>query len=172
MATVSNTPVKTEVKTSVPQSWPLDNLRREVDRLFDQFDRGFLHNPFRRSLFDSPFAYLDVATSVPAIDIAEKDGAYEITAELTGMDEKDIEVTASDGQLVIKGEKKEKKEEEKQDFYLSERRYGSFERRFGVPDGVDANKISAKFQKGALTVTLPKNAAAKSPQKKIAIKPA
>ena len=172
MATVSNSPVKTEAKTSVPQSWSgLDNLRREVDHLFDQFDRGFLHNPFRRSVFDSPFAYLDVTTSLPAIDIAEKDGAYEITAELPGMDEKDIEVTASGGQLVIKGEKRERKEEKKKDFYLSERRFGSFERRFGVPDGIDADKISAQFQKGVLTVTLPKSPAAKSAEKKIPIKP-
>ena len=86
------------------------------------------------------------------------------------MDEKSIEVKFSDGMLTIKGEKEETKEEKEKDYHLSERRYGSFQRTFGVPDGVDANKIEATFTKGVLTVVLPKSAEAQKAEKKIAVK--
>ena len=89
--------------------------------------------------------------AVPAVDIAETDKAYEITAELPGMDEKNIEVKFADGVLTIRGEKKDEKEEKKKDYYLSERSYGSFQRSFQVPDGVDTDKIEATFKKGVLT---------------------
>jgi HSP20 family protein len=108
----------------------------------------------------------------PAVDVVEKDKAYEITAELPGMDESNIDVKFSDGVLSIKGEKKEEKEERKKDQYLSERRYGSFQRAFRVPDGVDADKIEANFKNGVLTVTLPKTAEAVRSEKKIEIKKA
>src|SRR5262249_14714840 len=102
----------------------------------------------------------------PAVDIVEKEKAYEITAELPGMDESNIDVKFSDGTLTIKGEKRGEREEKKKDFYLSERRYGSFQRSFGVPDGVDADKIEASFKNGVLTVTLPKTAQAQRSEKK------
>jgi HSP20 family protein len=104
------------------------------------------------------------------MDVAETDKAYELTAELPGMSESDVEVVASNGVLTIKGEKKEEKEEKKKDYYISERRYGSFERRMQVPDEVDADKIAATFKKGVLTVTLPKKAEAQKPTKKIEVK--
>jgi len=107
--------------------------------------------------------------TVPAVDIAEKDKEYEITAELPGMDEKNIDVKFADGLLTIKGEKKEEKEEKKKDFYLSERRYGSFQRSFQVPVSVDADKIEAKFANGVLTVRLPKSPEAQKNEKKITI---
>ena len=90
------------------------------------------------------------------MDIAEHETAYEITAELPGMDESNIDVKFSDGTLTIKGEKKDEREEKQKDYHLSERRYGSFQRSFGVPDGVDADNIEAHFKNGVLTVTLPK----------------
>ncbi len=71
--------------------------------------------------------------------------------------------------MTIKGEKRDEKEEKKKDYYLSERRYGSFQRSFGVPDGVDADKITASFKNGVLTVILPKSAEAQKSEKKIAI---
>ena len=170
-------PVKLSVKsestsaTPAPMWHPFDSLRREVDRLFEDFDVGFWRSPFRRSLFDYvPFARYERAA--PAVDIAEKDNAYEVTAELPGLDEKDIEVKLSNGGLVIKGEKKGEKEEKRKDYYLSERHYGAFERYFGLPEGIDTGKISATFQKGILTVTLPKTAEAKKQDKKIAVKTA
>jgi HSP20 family protein len=103
------------------------------------------------------------------VDIAEKDKGYEITAELPGMEESDIDVKYADGVLTIKGEKKEEKEEKKKDYYLSERRYGSFQRSFQVPENVAADKIDAKFANGVLTVRLPKSAEAQKNEKKIAI---
>jgi HSP20 family protein len=104
--------------------------------------------------------------------VVNKEKAYEITAELPGMDESNIDVKVSDGTLTIKGEKKEEKEEKEKDYYLSERRYGSFQRAFAVPDGVDTDKIDAQFKNGVLTVTLPKTAEAQKSEKKIAIKKA
>jgi HSP20 family protein len=170
-------PVKTEERAPAPASaeWrPFDTLRREVDRLFDRFDGDFWRAPFRRSVFDiEPFMRRELSWgAVPAVDITEKDKAFEITAELPGMDEKNIEVKAVNGNLVIKGEKREEKEEKKKDFYLSERRYGSFERRFPVPEGIDTDKIEANFKKGVLTITLPKKPEAQKPEKKIDVKAA
>jgi HSP20 family protein len=86
------------------------------------------------------------------------------------MEEKDIDVKFADGVLTIKGEKKEEREEKKKDYYLSERRFGSFQRSFRVPEGVDADKIDASFKNGVLTVMLPKSAEAQKREKKIAIK--
>ncbi len=106
------------------------------------------------------------------VDIIEGDKAYEVTAELPGMDEKDIEVKIADGGLTIKGEKQEQKEEKEKNYYLSERRYGSFERYFRIPEGVDTDKIEASFKKGVLTVNLPKKPEAQKPVKKIEVKAA
>ena len=86
------------------------------------------------------------------------------------MDEKDIEVKVVNDTLTIKGEKQEEKEEKKKDYYLRERSFGSFERSFGIPEGVDGDKIEASFKKGVLTVMLPKKLEAQKPAKKIGIK--
>ena len=168
-------PVKTESKDTAPassRSWyPFETLRREVDRLFEDFDGWSA--PFKRSVFDyAPFGRFAPSARVPAVDIAEKDGNYEITAELPGIDEKDVEVRLADGGLTIRGEKKEQKEEKQKGYHLSERRYGAFERFFAVPEGVDEDKVSAVFKNGVLTVTLPKTAEAQKREKKIAIKAA
>jgi HSP20 family protein len=179
MAETTKLPVKTEQKgeekAAVPQAWrPFETLHREIDRLFDDFGRDFWRSPFRRSAFDiEPFWQREMKfVGAPAVDIAEKDNAYEITADLPGMDEKNVEVKLSNGNLTIKGEKKEEKEERKKDFYLQERRSGSFERTFGVPEGVDTDKIEAAFKKGVLTITLPKKPESQKPAKKIDVKAA
>jgi len=155
---------------------PFQSLRQEIDRLFEDFGAGFWRSPTRRSLFEAePFwRRTALSASAPAVDVVEKDTAYEITAELPGMDEKNIELTVADDMLTIKGEKREEKEEKKKDYYLSERRFGSFERSFRLPEGVEADKVEASFKKGVLTVTLPKTPEAqkKSREKKIAIKSA
>jgi HSP20 family protein len=110
--------------------------------------------------------------ATPAMDVAETDKTYEITAELPGMIESEVQVVASNGVLTIKGEKKEEKEEKKKDYYLSERRYGSFDRRLRIPDGVDEDKIEATFKKGVLSVTIPKKPEAQKLGKKIDVKAA
>jgi HSP20 family protein len=178
--TVSKLPVKSEKRepkaterSSAMQGWhPFESLRREVDRLFEDFDRDFWRLPMRRSTFDlEPFWRRELSWGVtPAVDIIEKDAAYEITADLPGMDEKSIEVKLTDGNVTIRGEKQEEKEEKKKDYFLHERHFGSFERSFAVPKDVDADKIDASFRKGVLTVTLPKKPEAQKPAKKIEVK--
>jgi HSP20 family protein len=174
--TATNVPVRNEGKgTDRPAEWrPFESLRREVDRLFEDFQLGSWRSPFGRSVFDvQPFWRGEIGWGkAPAVDIVDKGNAYEITAELPGMDESNIDVKFSDGTLTINGEKRDEKEEKKKEYYLSERRYGSFQRSFGVPDGVDADRIEANFKNGVLTVTLPKTTEAQKSEKKIAIKKA
>lgn len=158
--TKSTTPEKTEEWT------PFEGLRREIDRLFDDW-----RLPSRVLGFEVPRVSRAAWQVAPAMDVIEKDDAYEITAELPGLDEKDVEIKLSNHTLTIKGEKTEKKEERQTDYYLSERRYGSFQRSFRVPDGVATDKIDANFTKGVLTVKMPKTAEAKA-EKKIAVKAA
>ena len=170
-----NAEQKGEVKAAMPQAWrPFESLRREVDRLFDDFGTEFWSSPFRRSLSELAPAFrreFQVGPA-PAVDIVEKDNAYEVTADLPGFDEKNIEVKLQNGSLCIKGERKSEKEEKKKDFHLTEREFGSFERRFTLPEGVDADKIEASLKKGVLTVTLPKKPEAQKPAKKIEVKAA
>ena len=171
----SKLPVKSEKGTVIPATpgWgAMESLHREIDRLFDAFDGGFWTSPFRKSAFSvEPFWKRELTwAATPAVDIAESDKSYEITAELPGMDEKNIEVKLSNGSLTIRGEKQEEKEEKKKDYCVQERRFGSFERTFGLPEGVDRDKIEATFKKGVLTVKLPKTAEAQKAEKKITVK--
>jgi HSP20 family protein len=177
--TATNVPVKKEAKEqkapAKSEAWhPFESLRHEMNRLFDEFDRDFWLTPFRRPTFAAePFWRRELSWSAtPAVDIAEGEKAYEISAELPGLDEKDIEVKLANGGLTIKGEKREEKEERKKDYYLHERHFGAFERYFRLPEEVDAEKIEASFKKGVLTVTLPKRPEAQKAEKKIAVKAA
>lgn len=145
---------------------PWRAFRGEMDRLFDRFAKGFGFPSFE------PFSTSEVDVALPAVDLTEDDKAYKVTAELPGIDEKDIDVTVSGGMLVVKGEKKQEKEEKDKNYYLSERSYGSFQRSFTLPEGVDEDKITANFSKGVLTVLLPKSADAQKAQKKIEVKAA
>src|SRR6516162_1837173 len=151
---------------STLQPWrPFENFRREVDRLFDDFSGGVWRSdiePFRRA--ETSFG------SVPAVDVTQTDKGYEITAELPGMEDKDIEVKLANGILTIRGEKRDEKEEKNKDYYLRERSFGSFERSFQVPENIDTDKISAGFKKGVLTIMLPKSAEAQRAEKKIEVK--
>jgi HSP20 family protein len=173
----SKLPVKKEMKPAVPpsalQPWrSFENLRQEADRLFGELGRDFWRPPFGRSMFDlEPFWRRELGRiAAPAVDIVEKDAAYEVTAELPGLDEKDIDVKIVNDYLTIKGEKREEKEEKKKGYYLQERHFGSFARSFRVPEGIDADKIQATFKKGVLKVTLPKRPEARKPGKKISVK--
>jgi len=168
-------PVKSEktsaARTHMAAAWqPFEALQSQIDRVFENFSRGF---PFGSRLLDlAPLRRreLDFDLPSPAVDVSEKDGIYEISAELPGMDENNIEVRVADDVLTIKGEKKEEREEKDKNYYMSERRYGSFQRSFQLPAGVDQSKIDATFQKGVLTVTLPKSPEAQKKEKKIAVK--
>jgi HSP20 family protein len=163
---------KPTTPSSAVQMWrPFENLRREVDRLFEDFSMSPFRLPFRRPAFDiEPFWAPESWVAVPAVDFVERGDAFEMTAEMPGLDEKNIEIKVANGVLTVKGEKTEEKEEKERDFHLRERRFGSFERSFRIPETVDADKIEAAFKKGVLTVTLPKTAEAQKPVKKIEVK--
>ena len=177
MTEATKLPIKTEAKTAPRASahWtPVESIRREIDRVFDRFHLGTWDFPFGRQAFelDLPWPRATGLAIAPAVDVVEKDKEYEITAELPGLDEKNIEIKLSNGALTIKGEKKEEKEEREKDYYVSERRYGSFLRSFQVPEGVDTGKIEAAFAKGVLNIKLPKTAEAQKSEKMINIKAA
>ena len=107
---------------------------------------------------------------VPQLDLQETDNKIILTAELPGLTDKDVEVSMDKQYLTIKGEKKEEKEASDAGRFFTERRFGSFERTVRLPTSIDKDKISAKFDKGLLTVELPKNPEAKKDVKKIPIK--
>jgi HSP20 family protein len=173
--TASKVPIteeKTSERSTESQAWrPFESLRRDVYRLFEDFDRD-LRRPLRRSAFDvEPFWRRQLKWGgAPAVDVVETGNAYELAADLPGIDEKNIEVKLAQGGLTIKGEKQEEKEEKKKDYYLHERQIGSFERHFALPEGVDTDKIEASFKNGVLTVRLPKKPEAIKPEKKIEVK--
>lgn len=174
---VTKLPVKTEAAPAgrrALSTWrPFEGLRSEIDRLFEDFSRGFPRLPFgsRLSDLEPTFRFeTSLGMAAPAIDVTESETSYDITVELPGMDEKNVTLTVADDMLTIEGEKKEEKEEKARDYYLSERRFGSFKRSFQLPDGVDRDKIEAVFQKGVLTLTLPKRPEAQKKAQKIAIK--
>ena len=176
MAEATKVPLTTEGKTGEPASgleaWrPFRGLRQEMDRLFEDFERGW---GWPRSMFSiEPFWRREASwAAAPAVDVAETDKAYEITAEVPGLAEKDLEVKLASGTLTVKGEKQEDKEEKKKDYYISERRYGAFERSFRLPEGIDTDKIEASFKNGVLKVVLPKTPEAQKAEKKIDVKAA
>jgi HSP20 family protein len=173
MAEATKLPVnKTPTPTQGTDWSPFESLRREVDRLFDDFRPFNWRLPSRVVGFEGKRPAGMEWGIAPAIDLAEKEDSYEITAELPGINEKNVDITLSNHTLTIKGEKSEDKEEERKDYYMSERRYGSFKRSLQIPEGVDPDKIDATFAKGVLTVRLPKTLEAKQAEKKIAVKAA
>jgi HSP20 family protein len=146
-------------QSELPSVWePFSSLRRDMDRLFEDFSRGGWGPPA-----------LAGAGMAPRVDVSETDSEIRVEAELPGVDEKDIEVVLSDGRLTIKGEKKQEKEEKKKDYHLVERSYGSFARSIGLPFEADPSQVKASFTKGVLTVTVPKPPQVKAKEKKIAI---
>ena len=106
----------------------------------------------------------------PAVDIIDEKDQIRIKADLPGLKKEDIEVTADNGVLTIKGEKKEEKEFKEKDYVRSERYYGAFHRSFSLPTGVDAQRVNASYKDGVLEVSLPKREDAKPKQVKVEVK--
>lgn len=136
---------------------PFNQLRNEVDRLFEGF-------PFR-----VPQLAIPRFVRAPALEMTQTDKAYKVTAELPGMEPEDVEITFDDGILRIAGEKSQQREETERDYRLSERSYGAFERLIGLPTTANPEKIDAKFKNGVLTVTIGKNGDEKARVRRIAI---
>lgn len=150
----------------------LQSFRDELDRMFDQFRRGFglpsLRGRFGPEAFwrgEAPVGFV-----APTVDVAEDERAYHITADLPGMSEKDLNVTISGDVLTISAEKSEEKEAKDWSYYCCERSSGTLRRVFSLPEGIDRDKIDAKLKNGVLALTLPKTAEAQKQQKKIAVK--
>ena len=139
---------------------PLLTLHREMNRVFDDVFRGFDMAPFGSN------RSFDRALGWPDIEVSETDKEVKVTAELPGLEEKDVGVELANGVLAIKGEKRA--ETEDKDRLFSERYYGRFERRIPVED-IEADKVNASFKSGVLSVTLPKSAKAQEKVKRIAI---
>ena len=160
------------VPANAPDAW--HTMRTEMDRLFDRFAGGSGMPSLRRMFDVEPAFRAESSFSMPspAVDITEDNAAYKVTAELPGLTEKEIQVVVSGNTLTLKGEKRQDREQNDKNFYLSERSYGSFRRSFGVPEGVDQDNIVANFSKGVLTITMPKTAKAVEQQRKIEVKAA
>jgi HSP20 family protein len=134
---------------------PFLRLHEEMNRLFDDAFRSF-----------EPLAGRAWSAAWPHLEVEETEGAYQVIAELPGLDEKDVEVAFSDGELVIRGEKRSDANDNGR--RVSERFYGRFERRIALPD-IDEEKAEARFDKGVLTLTLPKSPTAQARVKRIPI---
>jgi len=140
---------------------PFSVMRREMDRMFDDVFKGFGGMP-------AAFG----GTGTPRIDIKETEAGIEVTAELPGVDEKDVEVELADDVLTIRGEKKVEKEDgdKEKGYHVMERSYGSFARSVQLPYGAEGDKVTAEFSKGVLKVVVPRPAEVEAKTKKIAIK--
>ena len=129
-------------------SHPFLSLQREVDRLFEDFGRGF---PSMQA-----FAGGNGGKLMPSTDVTETDKEIEITAELPGLEEKDVQINLSDNLLTIRGEKKQQAEVKGERVHRYERSFGAFERTFALPSTVDPERIAADYDNGILTVSIPK----------------
>lgn len=134
----------------------ISELHTQVNHLFD----SFMKSCSRLGCGD----ILKMKFS-PKFDIIETEDAYEAKAELSGMDEKDVDISLAHNTLTISGEKKEESSSNKENYYVSERKFGRFERNFTLPEGIDDSKIKAVFKKGILSIHLPKKEEAKEKAK-------
>lgn len=144
---------------------PLHTLHEQMDRVFDDFFRGFDLAPLGRATRDGAFL-------APRIDASESDKEYRFSVELPGVDEKDMEVTLSHCVLTIKGEKRVESRKEKDHYLRTERSYGAFRRSFSLPSDTDEEKVGASVNKGILTVTVARNADGKTAPKSIEVRKA
>ena len=142
---------------------PFYALQRQMNRLFDDFFGDFALLPLK--------GWADLESEfVPRLDIAETDKEITVTAELPGLEEKDIEVSMADGLLTLKGEKKQSSEEKEEGFTHTECSYGSFSRSIALPAEVNTDKVDASYKNGVLKIHLPKTEPEKAKARKIEVK--
>lgn len=137
-------------------------MRDEMDRVFGRYERAWP--------FPSLFGRESRSLMMPELDVRENSNSITIEAELPGVDEKDVSITLANGVLTIKGEKKQEKEEKAENYHLTERTFGSFQRSISLPDTVDDTKVEARFDKGLLKVTAAKKPEAVKAERRIEIK--
>lgn len=141
---------------------PFFALQHRMNRMFDDFFRGFDIEPFGRFAEEGAF--------MPQMNINQDDKEIVVTAELPGVEEKDLDISITKDTLTIKGEKKTETEDKKKDYYRVERSYGSFSRSIAMPAGIDESKAEAELKKGVLKITILKTAQAQPQRKKIEVK--
>lgn len=151
----------------LPSLWsdtPFGDLRKEMDRALESFfgNRGQLS----AAAGDGP-AFSSFRT--PSVDVIESETAITLTAELPGMGEDDVDLSVHNGILTLKGEKRQETKDDKDNYHIVERRYGSFQRSMRLPDIVDEGAIHATFDKGVLKVSIPKKPGSAPAERKIAI---
>jgi len=151
---------------------PFEMLRRQLEMLHRDIDRVFEELWSGRGWPSLAFEPMTRGELVPQLDMTEDDEAFHLSVELPGMDEKDVEVTLRNHTLTIKGEKKEEKELKDKDVHRRERAYGYFRRSIEIPADVDADKITATYRKGVLTIDLPKTKQAQEQARHIEVKAA
>ena len=134
-------------------------LHREIDRIFED---AFQHvgQGFDRS---------EKGAFAPRMDIASSPAEYTVTAELPGMDEKDIQLELNEDALVLKAEKRQESTREDQGYHRVERQYGLFQRVLHLPEDADADAIAASYDKGVLRIAIPRREPQQSPARRIAI---
>lgn len=128
-------------------SEPTGSLQQQIDDAF---------NKMRRAFDEGLMPQLGSWTQWPAVDIAEDEKVVTLRADLPGVEAKDLDVEVSGNALTIRGSRQEEKKEEQGGYRRQERRFGSFSRTISLPNYVDAGKIDARYDKGVLTVTVPK----------------
>jgi len=143
---------------------PFSSFRREMDRLFDDF----FAPAETRSFAGGGNGGVGIS---PSIDLDETEKVFELTAELPGLDQKDVELALRDNAIVLSGEKRQERQEGEGGRRWSERSFGRFERVIPLPEEVDADKVAATFRNGVLKVTLPKNPKAQDKTRRIEIRP-
>ena len=136
------------------------SMRKEINRLFDNFFQG--------DLADTTSAF--TSAWVPAVDIAEHEGDFVVRMELPGVKKDDVKITMQEGVLTVKGEKRQEKESKGLDYHRVERSYGSFQRSFTLPTAVKSENIDASFTDGVLQIALPKAEEAKPKQIDVRVK--
>lgn len=138
---------------------PFASLHRELSRVLDDvWPSG------------APANLMSAASTSLRLDVKEDEKSFYVIADLPGMSEKDVDVTFQDGVLTIRGEKKVERDEKKDTWHIVERSYGSFARQLSLPTNIDADKIDAKFDKGVLSISLPKVPDEQTKAKKIEVK--
>lgn len=143
---------------------PYYSVRQEMDRLFEDFFRDFEMMPGERGRSGE---------FVPSVNVSENDSAIEATFELPGLSQEDIDVTLTHDRLTVTGEKRAEDEEERKNYFRRERSYGYFRRAIPLPAGVvDPDKVDASFDKGILTITMPKREESQAASRRITVKPA
>jgi HSP20 family protein len=142
-------------------------LHNDMNQLFNRFLNGMpFHTPF-----GTPHPrWLDYGFASPAVDVTEDERSYRVAVELPGVAADDFEVSTAGDTLTVRGEKREEAEEKGRTVHLFERSYGSFQRAFHLPDGIDRDRIDAHLDKGVLVITLPKLAGATADQARTVIK--